>query len=48
MDDDDGGPESQGPWVIEIVAPVGLRATYGLRDGDEVTLELIQHEVERR
>lgn len=36
------------PWVIEIVAPVGLRATYGLRDGDEVTLELIQHEVERR
>lgn len=36
------------PWVIEIVAPVGLRATYGLRDGDEVTVELLQHEVEPR
>ena len=28
------------PWVIEIVAPVGLRATFGLRDGDAVTVEL--------
>ena len=28
------------PWVVEIVAPVGLRATFGLRDGDEVTVEL--------
>jgi len=28
------------PWVVEIVAPVGLRATFGLRDGDEVVIEL--------
>ena len=28
------------PWVVEIVAPVGLRATYGLRDGDLVVIEL--------
>src|SRR5437016_3975989 len=25
------------PWVLEIVAPIGLRATFGLSDGDEVT-----------
>jgi CTP-dependent riboflavin kinase len=29
------------PWVVEILAPVGLRATFGLRDGDEVTVELL-------
>lgn len=28
------------PWVVEIVAPVGLRATYGLADGDVVLIEL--------
>ena len=28
--------------VIEIIAPVGLRATYGLQDGDVVDIELIQ------
>lgn len=28
------------PWVVEVVAAVGLRATYGLRDGDAVVLEL--------
>lgn len=28
------------PHVVEIVAPVGLRAAFGLHDGDEVTLEL--------
>ena len=28
------------PWVVEIVAPVGLRATYGLTDGDLVLIEL--------
>jgi CTP-dependent riboflavin kinase len=28
------------PWVVEIVAPVGLRATYGLADGDVVRIEL--------
>jgi CTP-dependent riboflavin kinase len=27
--------------VVEIVAPIGLRATFGLRDGDEVTVELL-------
>ncbi len=29
------------PWVIEIIADVGLRATYGLADGDEVILEIL-------
>lgn len=29
------------PWVVEIVAPVGLRATFGLRDDDEVIVELL-------
>ena len=29
------------PWVIEIIASVGLRATFGLRDGDEVTVEVL-------
>ncbi len=29
------------PWVIEILAPIGLRAGFGLRDGDEVTVELL-------
>ncbi|MBI2922073.1 MAG: DUF120 domain-containing protein [Planctomycetes bacterium] len=28
------------PWVVEIIAPVGLRATFGLKDGDEVAIEL--------
>lgn len=28
------------PWVVEIIAAVGLRATFGLRDGDEVVIEL--------
>ena len=28
------------PWVIEIVAPVGLRTTFGLNDGDVVVVEL--------
>lgn len=28
------------PWVIEILAPIGLRAAFGLRDGDEVSVEL--------
>ncbi len=28
------------PWVVEIVAAVGLRATYGLRDGDAVAIDL--------
>jgi len=27
--------------VVEIVAPIGLRATFGLRDGDEVTVEVL-------
>ena len=26
--------------VAEVIAPVGLRATYGLRDGDPVAIEL--------
>lgn len=29
------------PWVVEVVAPVGLRATFGLRDGDAVVIELL-------
>jgi CTP-dependent riboflavin kinase len=29
------------PWVVEVVAPVGLRATFGLRDGDEVIVEVL-------
>lgn len=28
------------PWVVEIVAGVGLRAAFRLEDGDEVTLEV--------
>jgi len=28
------------PWVVELVAAVGLRATLGLRDGDEVVVAL--------
>ena len=28
------------PWVVEVVAPVGLRAAFGLVDGDSVTLEV--------
>ncbi len=28
------------PWVVEVIAPVGLRATYALNDGDEVEIEL--------
>lgn len=28
------------PWVVEIMCDVGLRAAYGLRDGDVVTFEL--------
>ena len=28
------------PWVIELVTDVGLRHTYGLRDGDVVIVEL--------
>lgn len=28
------------PWVVEIIAPVGLRATYSLKDGDEIEIEL--------
>jgi hypothetical protein len=27
--------------VLEIVAPIGLRATFGLGDGDEVTVEVL-------
>lgn len=30
------------PWVVEVIAPVGLRETYGLKDGDEVELEIPQ------
>lgn len=26
--------------VVELIAPVGLRATYGLKDGDAVEIEL--------
>ena len=29
------------PHVVEVVAGVGLRATYGLRDGDAVVVELL-------
>ena len=28
------------PWVVEVAAPVGLRATFGLRDGDAVVIAL--------
>lgn len=28
------------PWVIELVTDVGLRQTYGLRDGDPISVEL--------
>jgi riboflavin kinase, archaea type len=28
------------PWVIELVTDVGLRQTYGLRDGDVVAVQL--------
>jgi len=28
------------PWVVELVADVGLRHTYGLRDGDVMAVEL--------
>ena len=28
------------PWVVEVVAPIGLRTNYGLRDGDLVVIEL--------
>jgi CTP-dependent riboflavin kinase len=28
------------PRVVEIVAPVGLRVNYGLRDGDSIVIEL--------
>ena len=31
----------QDACVVEIVAPIGLRATFGLRDGDEVTVEVL-------
>jgi len=33
------------PWVIELVTDVGLRRTYGLRDGDMVTVELETEDV---
>lgn len=32
--------DREDPWVVELVAPVGLRATYGLQDGDPVEIEL--------
>lgn len=32
--------ERPDPEVIEIIAPLGLRAAFGLQDGDEVTLEV--------
>lgn len=28
------------PWVVEVIAPVGIRTTYALNDGDEVVIEL--------
>lgn len=28
------------PWVVEIIAAVGLRAAFGLKDGDEVEIVL--------
>ncbi|MCE9582809.1 MAG: DUF120 domain-containing protein, partial [Planctomycetes bacterium] len=28
------------PWVVEVIASVWLRSTYGLKDGDEVEIEL--------
>jgi riboflavin kinase, archaea type len=28
------------PWVIELVTDIGLRRTYGLRDGDTIIIEL--------
>ncbi len=28
------------PWVVEVIASVGLRATYGLKDGDWVEVSL--------
>jgi CTP-dependent riboflavin kinase len=34
--------DREDPWVVEVIAPVGLRATYGLSDGDEVVVELIE------
>jgi len=32
--------DPEDPWVVEVVASLGLRATYGLKDGDLVTLQL--------
>src|SRR5688572_22112991 len=29
------------PWVVEVIAGVNLRATYGLSDGDVVKIELL-------
>ena len=34
------------PWVVEVIAAVPLRATYGLADGARVEVEL--HEVDGR
>ena len=32
--------DREDPCVVEVVAPIGLRATYGLGDGDLVVIEL--------
>ncbi|HXT16170.1 MAG TPA: DUF120 domain-containing protein [Gemmatimonadaceae bacterium] len=34
--------ERPDPWVIEIIAAINLRQTYGLRDGDVVEVELVE------
>jgi CTP-dependent riboflavin kinase len=34
--------ERPDPWVVEVIAGRGLRATFGLRDGATVDLELLE------
>ena len=29
------------PWVVELICEVGLRETYGLADGDEVSVSIL-------
>jgi CTP-dependent riboflavin kinase len=35
-----GARERPDPWVVELIAAVGLRESYGLSDGDEVVVEI--------
>ncbi|HEY0777428.1 MAG TPA: DUF120 domain-containing protein [Gemmatirosa sp.] len=32
------------PWVVEVVAPIALRATFGLSDGDAMVIEIVTDE----